>query len=90
MTNRPARFRAVGFSSNAGVSRSRIEDRPNDGCGNAEEPEMIDPVPVFRVLSFTLQFGLIAQQRNQRARKDRLWRFCDMTRVSDEKASSLN
>jgi len=45
------------------------EDRPNDGCGNAEEPEMIDPVPVFRVLSFTLQFGLIAQQRNQRVRK---------------------
>ena len=30
---------------------------------------MIGPVPVFRVLSFTLQFGLIAQQRNQRVRK---------------------
>ncbi len=30
---------------------------------------MIDPVPVFRVLSFTLQFGLIALQRNQRVRK---------------------
>ena len=51
---------------------------------------MIDPVPLFGILSFTLQFGLIAQQRNQRVRKDRLWRFCDMTRVSDEKASSLN
>jgi hypothetical protein len=50
---------------------------------------MIDPVPVFRILSFPLQFGLIAQHRN-RVRKDRLWRFCDMTRVADEKASSLN
>ena len=48
---------------------------------------MIDPVPLFGILSFTLQFGLIAQYRNQRVRKDRLWRFCDMTRVSDEKAS---
>jgi hypothetical protein len=51
---------------------------------------MIDPVPLFGILSFTLQFGLIAQYRNQRMRKDRLWRFCDMTRVSDEKASSLS
>jgi len=33
---------------------------------------MIDPVPVFQVLSFNLQFGLIAQQRNQRVRKDRV------------------
>ena len=51
---------------------------------------MIGPVPLFGILSFTLQFGLIAQYRNQCARKDRLWRFCDMTRVSDEKASSLS
>ena len=51
---------------------------------------MIDPVPLFRILSFTLQFGLIAQHRNQRVRKDRLWRFRDMTRVSDEEASSLS
>jgi hypothetical protein len=51
---------------------------------------MIDPVPAFGILSFTLQFGLIAQHRNQRVRKDRLWRLCDMTRVSDEKANSLS
>ncbi len=51
---------------------------------------MIDPVPVFRILSVALQFGLMAQHRNQCVRKDRLWRFCDMTRVSDEKASSLS
>jgi hypothetical protein len=31
---------------------------------------MIDPVPLFRILSFTLQFGLIAQHRNQRVRQD--------------------
>ena len=30
---------------------------------------VIDPVPVLRILLFTLQFGLIAQHRNQRVKR---------------------